>query len=99
MPSFDLLVDMKACKLIDHKILFKAKQIFICDIYERYAQVLHKIKDLATMNANKQRKDVKVTHHITTKGPVTFVRALRFGGDKLLAAKKEFEYLMEKKYL
>ena len=60
-------------------------------MYERYAQVLHEFKDLATMNTTKQPIHVKVTHHITTRGPSTFSRALRLAGDQFHTVKKEFE--------
>ena len=60
-------------------------------MYERYAQVLHECKNLATINVIKQPKDVNVTHHMTTKSLPTVPCVLRLAGDKLLAAKKKFE--------
>ena len=100
MPSFDLLVDIKASKLIDRKILVaangktahcKATQRLTCNVYGFNAQVLHNFKYLATINANKKPIDVKFTHNITTRDPPTFARTIRLAGEKLLAAKKEFE--------
>ena len=91
---------MRPCKLIDRKILLaangktahgKATQIFAYDMYERYAQVRHEFKDLATINANKLPLDVKVTCHIITKDLSTFASVVRLTGDKLLAGKNEFE--------
>lgn len=105
LRHYDLLVDMKEGKLIDRTTLLESKgsptrcdvaRILAYNKHDRYSQLLQEFKDLATINANRHPTDTSVTHHITTKGPPTYARARRLAGDKLLAAKKEFEYLMEK---
>ena len=53
-------------------------------------------KDLAILNANKKPIATNTTHHIITTGPPVFARPRRLAGDRLVAAKKEFQYLMEK---
>ncbi|XP_037942365.1 uncharacterized protein LOC119675248 [Teleopsis dalmanni] len=105
LKHFGLLVDAKGSKLIDRKTLLEVNgiatqsngvQVRVHSAQGRYAQLQHEFKDLAIINANKQPITTKVTHHITTKSPPTYARAHRITREKLIAAKKEFEFLMEK---
>mgnify|MGYP004574948059 CR=1 FL=1 len=105
LKFFDLLVDIKRGKLIDRETLLESKltqaKINFCGVQsykinDQFSKLMHGYRDLTTLRANRAPANTEVTHHITTKGTPVFARARRLAGERLQAAKKEFEYLVEK---
>lgn len=103
---FNLLIDMKNHTLIDGTTELKrvCAVVNIDDIettktFETthpYADLLNEFKDITDMKKQCEVRDKSdVFHHIETNGPPVFARARRLNGEKLFAAKKEFEYLVE----
>lgn len=95
---------MKRGKLIDRKTLIEAAgvtakvnavQILTYNINDKFAQLLREFRDLTVLNTNRKPANTDVTHHITTSGAPVFARPRRLVGEKLDAAKKESQYLME----
>lgn len=60
------------------------------------ATLLNEYRDITVMNKQcEARGDASVRHVIETTGQPVFARARRLNGEKLQAAKKEFEYLVK----
>ncbi|KAL7725613.1 hypothetical protein ACLKA6_008025 [Drosophila palustris] len=60
------------------------------------ARILDDFKQLSVHNHNKQPSPSNVTHVIETTGPAVFARPRRLTGEKLLAAKREFDYMVQR---
>ncbi|XP_070526498.1 uncharacterized protein [Cardiocondyla obscurior] len=98
-----LLPDLKRRKLIDEKTLLStntpiktttATTIATVDKGCKYESLLRKYIDITRPTAINQPTH-EVFHHIETHGPPVAERARRLAPDRLAAAKREFEGMME----
>ncbi|GBP17365.1 hypothetical protein EVAR_70487_1 [Eumeta japonica] len=105
LKAYDLLVDIKRGKLIDRKTLLETNANFVNNSSIRvlthinnnkFSNILSEYSDLTILNSNKTPITTTTTHHIVTTGPPVFARPRRLAGERLEAAKKEFQFLMEK---
>jgi len=105
LSHHDLLVDSRINALIDRRTLLKALAepidaeciLSVVTVGEnnRFSSILREYMDLTVLNSNRKPTDSKVLHFITTNGAPVFARSRRLTGEKLDAARKEFEYLVE----
>lgn len=105
LKAYDLLVDIKRGKLIDRQTMLECKgnfakqnsiSILTHTDSSRFAQILREYNDLTVLNSNKNPIESKTTHFITTSGAPVFARPRRLVGERLEAAKKEFQFLIDK---
>ena len=105
LSHHDLLVDPRNNALIYKKTLLKALAdpiaaeciISALTIGEnnRFSSILREYSDLTVLKSNRKPTDSRVLHFIATNGAPVFARPRRLTGEKLDAARKEFEYLVE----
>lgn len=105
LKAYDLLVDMRRGKLIDKTTLMESRgnltknldiKLLIRKTDNKFSNILSEYSDLTILNSNKTPITTSTTHHIVTTGPPVFTRPRRLVGERLEAAKKEFQFLMEK---
>lgn len=103
--KFGLLVDVKGKQLIDRETKLETKCVSQYTTYEPvfsinsdnvYKQLLTEFKDLTTPTNYDKTKATKtsVRHQIITTGQPVFSRPHRLNQEKLVNAKKEFEYMI-----
>lgn len=105
LKHYDLLVDSKNNALIDRKTLLKSLakpidpacviRVLTVKQTDRFSTILHEFADLTVLSSNQKPTDSKVQHYIETNGPPVYARSRRLTGEKLEAAKKEYEYLLK----
>lgn len=104
LAHFGLLVDLRNRRLIDGH----TKLHTVCGITEStvhsvttiaadhpFRDLLVQFREITTPSTMRTEVQHKVTHHIQTNGPPVACKPRRMPPDKLQAAKKEFEIMME----
>lgn len=101
--NYNLLVDLRGRRLIDNSTkLFSTGKVVMSDQPSvssidpniRYGQLLKEFIDLTTPTSKKPATH-DIQHHIVTSGPPVFEAARRLTGEKLKAAKAEFQYMLD----
>lgn len=106
LAHFHLLVDGKHHRLIDGTTSLHTNgtrgpdnpnsTAAIGPAGDRYDELLRQCPSLLRQNVlNTKVKEHHIEHHIQTKGPPVHCRPRRLPADKLKAAKREFEYMMQ----
>lgn len=105
LKSYDLLVDIKRGKVIDRLTMLESKgnitdkvtiKIVTYKEESKFSKVMSEYSDLTVLSSNKSPIEGSTTHHITTTGPPVFARPRRLAGERLEAAKTEFQYLLQR---
>lgn len=102
---YNLLPDLKNCKLVDGKTLHCISGIFTSEPSENlymiqrnneYNKLLEEFPQLYSITRIREvSSDSKVFHHIETKGPPINSKVRRLDPKRLDIAQKEFQYLLE----
>lgn len=105
LKTYDLLVDMKRGKVVDRLTMLEFQgnvmnkssiKVVTHKMESKFSKLLSEYSDLTVLNSNKNPIESTTTHHITTTGPPVFARPRRLAGERLEAAKKEFQFLLQK---
>lgn len=104
LAYFDILVDLGSHRLIDGKTKLHSTGgltqavlhgVTMIDVGHPFRDLLVEYREITTPPTMRSEIKHNVTHHIQTKGPPVACKARRMAPDKLKAAKKEFEMMME----
>ena len=106
LSHYGLLVDPQNKCLIDKTTNFSTKGFSVANLCPeqlscsshslKYSTILRKYPDLLRPNIlNKKIRAYNVEHIIETKGQPVYSKARRLSGGKLMAAKREFEFMIQ----
>lgn len=107
LSHFNLLVDVKANKLIDKTTNVKSNatvssiaqqppKLFINAVTDAFEKLLSEFPELTSVNEKMpSTENAKVFHYIETKGPPVHAKARRLTPEKLKIAQDEFKYLVK----
>jgi len=106
LSHYGLTVDMQKSKLIDTNTRLRIQGIVSCStspspsLYSRdpsnpYLQLLSEFPELSQVTAPDTPVKHDVLHHIETTGPPVSARPRRLAPDRLKAAKREFEHMLQ----
>lgn len=101
LRHYDLLADAKRQRLIENKTRSSAPyttnnlpSITALSTSNSFATIIKNYTDLTTFDSNRKPTNA-VEHQIITTGPPVFCKPRRLSGEKLQAAKQEFQYMIE----
>ena len=105
LSHFNLLIDSKLNRLIDgttslstncSKFTVNKEEIHLVDTSNDFSNLIHEFPDLVRPNI-RNTKMIKhnIEHFIETNGPPVFSKPRRLPPDKLKAAKKDFEFMLQ----
>jgi hypothetical protein len=105
LKQFDLLVDMKRSQLVDNKTMLRSSAI-VCKLINEskintfssataFHDILQEFSDITNFTKIKKPASSKIAHHIVTTGQPIFARPRRLSPEKLEAARKEFQFLLD----
>lgn len=105
---YKLMVDVEGRALIDKitglstsgEIRYTTQpSVKVINASDKYTHLLNEFKEILTLPENRNTETAATAqtyHYIVTNGPPVASKARRLSPEKLKAAKKEFEYLMQK---
>lgn len=104
LAYFGILVDLSSHRLIDGKTKLhstggitqaEVHGVTTVDVNHPFRDLLFEYREITSPPTMRSEIQHNVTHHIQTKGPPVACKARRMAPDKLQAAKKDFEMMME----
>lgn len=108
LNKFGLCVDIKNKKLIDNNTLIQTtghmlsdatpplSTVCILNFDDDYGRLIEQFKGLTQNSCDKTVQDCRVEHFIQVNGPPVHAKARRLSPEKLDAAKKEFDFMLQK---
>ena len=106
LHHFNLLVDVKNCKLLDNLTHLCVQGIATPEtspsptlhshgLDDDFATLLHDFPSVTQVGTADCPVQHRTTHHIPTRGPPVSARARRLAPERLKAARREFEHMMQ----
>lgn len=105
LSHFNLLIDSKNQMLIDGNTKLSTRGTYfstrspvvnMVDTHDPYMDIVLKFPDLLRPNiVNTKINKHNIEHFITTKGPPVYSKSRKLSAEKLKAARKEFEYMLQ----
>lgn len=105
LKQFDLLVDMKRSQLVDNKTMLRSSAIVCKNINgcklstsnstTTFYDILQEFSDITNFTKIKKPTSSEIVHHIVTTGQPIFAKPRRLSPEKLEAARKEFQFLLD----